>query len=174
MVFAMFAAVVLCAILIVVAGIALNAFYSKPSRPAVAVWGDIDAGQYRPMERLLKIGDFQFLHANGFSAGDIRRLRRDRRRIFRSYLKSMTSDFAGICSAIRLFVVESREPRPELLTSLLRARLTFASLRVAVEWRLALHAMGWTEIAIDVRPMVAALEAMQATWQSLAPLPAAA
>jgi hypothetical protein len=170
----MCAAVALCSILILVVRIGLNAFFSKPSRPAIAGWGDIDAGQYRSMERLLKAGDFAFLAANGYSATFIRRLRAERCSIFRGYLKSMSTDFAGLCSAIRLLAVESDRPRPDLLSSLLRAQATFTWLRIAVEWRLALHRLGWTGISIDVRPLVAALDQMRVVWQELTPAPMAA
>src|SRR5512138_3272273 len=54
-------------------------------------------GKYRPMERLLQRDDFRFLASQpGFSPRLGRRFRRERRRIFRAYFRSLKRDFAQV------------------------------------------------------------------------------
>src|SRR5579863_2042122 len=72
-------------------------------------------GKYRPMERLLGEEDFRFLAAQpGFSPKLGRRLRTERRQIFKGYLRSLSRDFHNISAACRMLVVHSAEDRAEL------------------------------------------------------------
>ncbi len=119
-------------------------------------------GKYRPMERLLRADDFEFLAAQpGYSAKLGRRFRSERRRIFRSYLKSLKFDFNSMSLAFQTLIVHSAEDRGDLAAGLIRQRLTFAFAMLAVEGRLALHAAGVNSVAVDVSAMVQSLETMQ-------------
>lgn len=175
MVFAVLTAVTILIAVILVAGVTLRPLFSKPSAHAVALWDGIDAKHYRPMERLLREDDFRFLAStHSYSSRAIRRLRAERRKVFRGYLSFMAGDFARLCSAMTMLMVESHEPMPELASTLMRSRAMFAWLLIAVECRLMLHAVGLNGIAVDMRPLVNSLEAMRTQWQSMATLPTAA
>jgi hypothetical protein len=128
---------------------------------------EIDPDRYRPMERLLRDEDIHYLAARGVDRRTISRMRAERRAIFRKYLRSLRFDFGRVAGTVRLAMVESHEARPDLLTALVRARVFFAYTLVMMEMRLSLHAIGWSGIAIDVRPAIAALETMREQWQMM-------
>jgi hypothetical protein len=117
-------------------------------------------GKYRPMERLLLEDDFRFLASQpGFSPKLGRRLRTERRQIFRGYLRSLGRDFHSVTAACHLLMVHSAEDRAELASTLMRQQLMFGVGMLAVQGRLALHAVGFG--AVDVRGLVESLETMQ-------------
>jgi hypothetical protein len=116
--------------------------------------------KYRPMERLLQEKDFLFLASQpGFSPELGRRFRRERRRVFRGYLRSLKKDFARLASALQTLIVHSVEDRGDLQSALLRQRFQFALGLLAVEGRLLLHAAGVG--TVEIGGMVQALETMQ-------------
>jgi hypothetical protein len=120
----------------------------------------LSPGKYRPMERLLGEEDFRFLASQpGYSPKLGRRLRSERRQIFRGYLRSLSRDFGGITSACRLLILHSAEDRAELASMLLRQEFMFAFGMMAIEGRLLLHAAGIG--TVDVRGLVESLETMQ-------------
>src|SRR6202011_3167512 len=103
----------------------------------------LTAGKYRPMERLLQEEDFRFLSSQpGFSARVGRRFRKERRRIFRAYLRSLSMDFARVSRALQMLVIHAAEDRGDLAKGIIRQRLLFAMGIFAVEARLLLHAAG--------------------------------
>src|SRR5688572_20360045 len=70
--------------------------------------------RYRPMERLLSKEDFEFLASQpGYDPGMSRKLRAERRRIFRSYLRQLRIDFIRLHQVARLLVLYSPEDRPD-------------------------------------------------------------
>lgn len=129
----------------------------------------ISARRYRPMERLLDRAEEAFVAAH---AGSVRRFRAERRRIFRSYLRSLERDFASVCGAIRLLLVHSRHDRPDLAAALMRREARFASAVFAVRCRLLLHAAGIG--TVDVRNLLGALDDARAELGNLVPAPAGA
>ena len=121
---------------------------------------DISLDRYKPMERLLNESDFQFLAAQpGYTPGLGRRLRSERRRIFRGYLRSMKKDFDRVCLGFHLLMIHSAEDRSDLAGMLMRQRYRFAVNMLVVQGKLGLHAMGIG--AVDIRGVVAPLEAIQ-------------
>ncbi|MEN6608409.1 MAG: hypothetical protein ABFD60_14280 [Bryobacteraceae bacterium] len=117
-------------------------------------------GKYRPMERLLSEEDYVFLASQeGFDPRISAKLRSERRKIFRGYLRSIRTDFNRLEAAVRLFMVESREDNSDLAKELLKRRLVFMRALFAVEVRLALHWLGLG--SVDVRELVGCLEAMR-------------
>jgi hypothetical protein len=130
---------------------------------------------YRPMARLLAAQDFHFLRSRPeISARSLRRMRSDRRRIFRKYLRSLGLDLAIIMSQLRVVMVESPESRVDLAATLLKSRLLFAGMMIAIECRLFLHACGVNGIAISVTPLTEGLAQMRRTLELFVPQPALA
>jgi hypothetical protein len=129
--------------------------------------------RYRPMERILGEADFMFLASQpGFDGKTLRAFRAQRRAIFRAYLRDITSDFERLHAAVRILVLTSVEDRPDLAVALLKLRATFAYAVLALQWRLALDAVGIR--GLDVRPLVEAVDGMRGQLVSLIPAPAAA
>lgn len=128
--------------------------------------------KYRPMERLLGGVDDEFIRGQScLSPQSLARLRRERRRIFRLYLRSMKRDFARLHHSARVLVLCSSEERPDLAAALLRLRASFAVASAAIEFRLLLHALGAD--SVDVRGLLDALESLRVQVQP-APAPVAA
>lgn len=116
--------------------------------------------KYRPMERLLREEDFEFLAKQpGYSPKLGRRLRTERRRIFRGYLRNLSRDFSKATLACQMLIVHSAEDRGDLAAGLVRQKLMFGVGMLAVEVRLVLHAAGFGPV--DVRGLVESLETMQ-------------
>src|SRR5579863_76704 len=74
------------------------------SLPLTPEWIDeLSVERYRPMMRLLDGGDVEFLRTQpGFTPMMVTRLRIQRCKIFRGYLRSLTGDFNRVCFAIKL------------------------------------------------------------------------
>ena len=138
----------------------------KALRPAGA---DVDFGQwlddfsverYRPMERLLTPEDDEFLRSQpGHSPALSARLRSERRRLFRRYLRSLRRDFARLHRVARLIVLYSPVDRPDLAEALWRIRVSFLMAVVAVEWRLMLHVVGAR--GVDVRTLLDTVKGLE-------------
>ncbi len=130
-------------------------------------------GKYRPMKRLLQEDDFRFLSSQpGFSARLGRQFRKERRRVFRAYLRSLRMDFGRVSKACQMLVIHAAEDRGDLAKGIIRQRLLFALGIFAVEGRLLLHAAGVG--TVDVHGLVESLETMQAQIQVLLTPPQAA
>src|SRR5579884_253146 len=103
---------------------------------------DLSLDHYRPMLRMLEVGDIAFLRSQpGFTPQMATQLRAQRVRIFDRYLNSLETDFSRICSAIKLIMVQSQRDRPELAEALVRQQITFACGMLVVRCRLRLY--GW-------------------------------
>ncbi len=125
------------------------------------------AARYAPMLRLLDETEYRFLAAHpAFGKTRARKIRAERRQIFRSYMRCLGRDYARVCASIRMVMMESGVDRPDLAKALLRNRTIFTAALVGIEFRLALHACGLG--TIDVSPMIASLEGMRRTLESLA------
>jgi hypothetical protein len=134
---------------------------------------DYSAGRYRPMQRLLDETDEQFLSSHpAFDKKMARKVRAERRTIFRGYLRCISRDYGRICSSIRTLMVQSDVDRPDLAKALARSEMLFVAGLFAVECRLFLHTVGWG--TVDVRHLVASLEGMRIQLQSMASFQAAA
>ncbi len=121
---------------------------------------NFSVARYKPMERLLCEDDFRFLAAQkGFEPKIARRLRAERRKIFREYLRCLSRDFGRLEAAVRLFMVHAMEDRPELAKALLRQRLAFTYGIIAAECRLVMHTFGIG--TVDIRNLVGSLDMMR-------------
>ncbi len=171
-----------CAVTVILIGIGFALLFGKLASP-----GKVDefppdwlaeepAAKYRPMERLLNDADFEFVASyTALPAKVSQRLRAERRRIFRVYLRLLRRDFGRIYTATKLLILYSDRDRPDLAAELMRQRMRFAYGMLLVECRLALHTVGVG--TVDVRPLVAGVEAMRLQLQDFAtpaPVPSAA
>ena len=78
------------------------------------------------MMRLLDESDFAFLASQpGYQASIERRLRAERKAVFRGYLWRLVRDFNQLVSIAKLMVVFSEEDRTEFAKSLWRQQVTF-------------------------------------------------
>ena len=93
------------------------------------------------MLRLLAENDYEFMLANGADPAVVRRLRNERRRIFRTYLKNLVRDFDRVHRAARIALLESEQDQPELAARLMRVRWEFQLAVFAVQARFALAAI---------------------------------
>jgi len=96
------------------------------------------------MQRVLADVDLDFLARQpGLSLRAQRQFRRQRRLIFRSYLRCLARDFNRIFRTLELLLIESDQDRPDLVRLLLQLRSRCICAMVAVEIRLALDACGY-------------------------------
>ncbi len=122
--------------------------------------GGFSLARYEPMGRLLSEEDFLFLAAQpGYRPEIGARLRGERRRIFRRYLRELARDFHRLHAEARRMVANSTAEHSELVGMLLRQQVTFWRGLVAIEVRLALGGVGLGKV--DVRGLVEAIEGMR-------------
>ena len=139
----------------------------RDPRPSLEWCNQFSVGRFRPMERLFSEEDYRFLAAQpGYSPRISKRLRAERRRIFRHYLRCLSRDFQRLHTAARFLLLHSPVDRPDLVTALFRQRLVFQYAMLAMHWRLTLQVLGLG--SVDVRGLVAALEGMGDQFRQLA------
>ena len=103
------------------------------------------AARYRPMMRLLDPSDFELVS----SAGDpalLRRLKAQRRSIFRGYLKSLCRDHARVCAHTRAVLLNGGAESGESVIALHRAEIIFRLTVLSVSCKLVLHAVGFRNV----------------------------
>lgn len=134
-------------------------------------WADFSLEKYRPMERLFCPQDYEFLASQpGFTPALARRLRAERRRVFRRYLRCLRRDFDRLYAAAKQLLLYSTEDRPDLAKALFRQWLLFRYALLAVHLRLALQTLGLG--SVDARGLIGALEAVRDQLRMLAAAPA--
>ena len=122
---------------------------------------EFSISRYQPMEFLLSGEDFAFLASQPGYRPDIgARWKRERRRIFRLYLKEMKQDFRQLHAEARVMAASAGSESAELLGILMRQQITFWRAMAGLELRLALQAVGIGRV--DVRPLFELLRAAQA------------
>jgi len=130
---------------------------------------------YRPMQRLLTTEDISFLRSQpGITPRKLRQMQFDRRRIFRQYLRSLGLDLSLLMNELRAIMVDSPESRADLAEALFKSRVLFASVVIAVECRLFMHACGFQNVAISVTPLTEGLAQLRRQLELLTPQPALA
>jgi hypothetical protein len=123
--------------------------------------------KYRPMERLFSDEDYRFLAAQpGYSPQITKRLKAERRRIFRHYLRCLGRDFKRLHTAARFLLLHSPQDRPDLATALFRQRMVFRYAMLMVHCRLVLQPLGIG--TVDVSGLVQALEGVGNQFRQLA------
>jgi hypothetical protein len=125
------------------------------------------------MERLLSEEDYSFLASQpGFDKKRLRRIRSERRRVFRGYLACLSRDFSLVGAALRLMMMYSTQDRPDLAGILYKQQALFAFGMLAVQWRLVLHTCGLG--TVDIRGLVSAMESMRLELRQMIPADGAA
>jgi hypothetical protein len=115
--------------------------------------------RYEPMKRLLSEEDFSFLERKpGIQPAMIRRFRAQRRKVFRTYLCELASDFNRLHHDARLMVATAPEEYSELVGVLMGIQFRFWSALARVEILLTVQALGIGRI--DVEGLLAPLQAL--------------
>jgi hypothetical protein len=122
-----------------------------------------------PMARLLADEDLDFLRRFQACRPQLAaRWERDRRRIFRLYLRDAASDFHRMHAQARLLVANAPEEYAGLVSLLMRQQATFWRTLIVIELRLTLSGLGFGKL--DGGKIAASIEAMRAELsRSIAP-----
>jgi hypothetical protein len=170
---------VLAAFVCLAAGAALVFIFRRliagpKSLPVSVDWiNDLSIARYRPMERLLNEEDLRFLASQpGFDRKTLRRIRAERRGIFRGYLACLSREFALVGAALRLMMTYSAQDRPDLAGILYKQQALFMIGMLGVHWRLVLHACGLGKV--DVSGLVRVMESMRLELRQMIPAESAA
>jgi hypothetical protein len=124
-----------------------------------------DAGfslaRYEPMGRLMCDEDLEFLKAQpGYTPEIGREFSRERRRIFRQYLRELAGDFHRLHAHARVAVASLSAEHAPLVGMLFRRQIRFRYEMAAIELRLSLSWLG--KGSLDARGLIEALASMQA------------
>ena len=123
---------------------------------------------HRPMQRLLDRAELQYLQNHGIGKDRIHKLRRDRRNIYRLYLRSLTQDFNRVHAMLNLLLICSYSDRPDLAARLAKQKFVFYRNLLVVEVQFSLHACGFEKIP-EIN-LLRPLEIIQAQLRELAPV----
>jgi hypothetical protein len=172
---------VLAVFLLLVASIVLGLVWlrreiasSNARLPITADWiNELSADRYLPMLRLLQSDELTFLKSQpGFTASEATRFRVERARVFRGYLRCLHADFRLISMALRVFMVQSRDDRPDLARVLIRRRCVYTVAAALVHLRLFLYELG--VCSVDATSLMRTFEALRLELHGLLPKRAAA
>ena len=143
------------------------------SLPVTSEWIDeLSIERYRPMVRLLEQDDLQYLRSQpGFTPGMLRKLRVQRCELFREYLRCLDDDFARVCAALKIVMLQSKSDRPDLATALLRHQILFAAGSLSIRMRLVFFRMGFC--GVDVSGLVKNFDTLRLELKILVPTPSA-
>ena len=141
----------------------------KAAHPVTPQWIDeLSAERDRPMLRLLDRADLEFLRAQpNLKPQRIAEFRRERCRNFRSYLKQLNTDFACVCMALKVVMLQAEVDRPDLASILLRSQVRFAAGMVLAQARLALYELGIGHV--DVTNLLTLFDSMRLELRQLVP-----
>lgn len=94
---------------------------------SAAEWlNDFSIESYRPMERLFNEADYEFLAEQpGYHPGIGKKLRAERKKIFRAYLSQLVGDFHRLVHVANLMMVYSGKDRSDLAHSIFKLRAKF-------------------------------------------------
>lgn len=139
---------------------------SRASEPTVEWLESFDVSCYEPMRGLLASEDFKFLSTQpGYSPSLIRKLRRDRLRIFRQYLDKMMVDFSRLYSLAALIISQSVEDQSALYSRMLKIRVRFTLALLRVECSYMICRLGTRPAGVD--GLLETLNAMNAQLSDL-------
>lgn len=137
------------------------------AQPSLEWCNRFSINKYRPMERLFSDADYGFLAAQpGHAPYLSKKLKAERRRVFRCYLRCLRRDFDRLHTAAKFLLLHSPQDQPDLASTLLKQRLVFRYALLAVHFRLALQVLGLG--TVDVSGLVRALAGMRDQFQQLA------
>jgi len=149
-----------------VAGLLLLLFWLASRRRRVASWyleekAAFSMDRYQPMGRLLGDEDLLFLKSQpGYRPTMGARWERERRQIFRSYLRELKNDFRHLHAQARELVANSGADSAGLVETLMKQQMAFFRVTTALECRLVLQRVGLGKA--DVAPLMQLIDAMRA------------
>jgi hypothetical protein len=141
----------------------------KSAHPVTAEWiEELSIDRYRPMLRLLDDRDVRALQRQpGVPHERIAQFRHERTRIFQKYLRRLSGDFASICLALKIVMLQSQVDRPDLASTLLRAQIRFGAGILLVQARLVLYELGIG--SVDISGLLTLFDSMRLELRSLTP-----
>jgi hypothetical protein len=142
---------------------------AAPVAPADLNWvEEFSIAKYGPMQRLLSEDDLVFLSRQpGFRPEMATRLRQERLRVFRIYLRSLRRDFDRLYFAAKEAVLNSPEG-VDLCGALARHRAIFLYAMACVRMRLVLYRFGWS--GVDVSTLLGTMDEIMTDVRALRPL----
>jgi len=163
-------AAVCIALVIIWSQLDRQAAVCRRTPPATPEWmDDLSAERYRPMLRLLREEDLEFLRRQpGATPALVRRFRAQRCRAFRGYLRWLSKDFDRACDALMVVMVNSPYDRADLLSGFVRSRFAFASSLIVVRCQLFLYR--WRLAKVDIGRLVGQFDALRAHLQGFRPV----
>jgi hypothetical protein len=116
---------------------------------------------YEPMRQLLDPQDVDFLASQpGVGRDQISEFNRNRRKIFRMYLRELAADFRALHRQARELVAASPEKSGDLVEMLLRQQVRFWMGLVAIEMQLAMESAGLG--AVNPKRLLETVDALHA------------
>jgi len=155
---AMMGDVILGGAILVLAIVLVRLLMHRAAGPHTADIQEISLERYQVMAHLTSEEDFQFLAAqSGYRKQTGARLRRERRLIFRMYLRSLALDFQALHAAARKLVADSPQDHADLVDA--------DPLPVRLLWRITLVElrllMPATLPQLDIGPLIQPMEAIR-------------
>jgi hypothetical protein len=158
---------------LVLAGLAAAAFiwirvrgYRSVASYDESVSEQFSLARYEPMKRLLLEDDLEFLAGRpGVRPETVSRLRKQRQKVFRTYLHELAADFRRLHEQARLLVADAPAEYEHLVGVLVEQQFRFRMALIGVEFRLVLHQMGIGQV--DVSGLLAPIQKL---WAEL-PMP---
>ena len=144
-------------------------FVSSNSRPESIAWiEELSIERYRPMLRLLDEEDFHFLQTQpGFTSQMAAKVRLQRCKIFRAYLRNLDADFVRICVALKAILAHSKTDRPDLASALVQRQMVFAYRKMTIQFQVVLFRYGLG--TVDVSYLVRLFDGVRLELQTLVP-----
>lgn len=141
----------------------------KSAHPVTAEWiEELSIERYRPMLRLLDDRDVRaLLRKPGIPPEKVAQFRHERCRIFQKYLRRLNADFASVCWALKVIMMQSQVDRPDLAGTLLRAQIRFALGVLSIQSRLLLYELGIG--TVDISNLLTLFNSMRLELRSLTP-----
>ena len=137
----------------------LSGYRASPGRDS-GLDSEFSLTRLSPMARLLGDEDLDFLRQfEQCRPRIVDRWDRDRRRIFRLYLREAASDFRRMHARARTLVAHAPEQQADLVGLLMRQQLTFWRALIGIELRLTFSGLGFGKV--DGSRIANLLEAMQ-------------
>ena len=166
-----FATSIAVAILAAAVALVYRRLSAPTSLPVTAEWIDeLSVERYQPMKRLLSGDDLQFLRQQSdFTAQKAAEFRRERCRIFQSYLRCLHSDFQRVSMALKIIMVQSRYDRPDLAQLLIRSQRAFVLELMLVHGRMLLYR--WGLASVEVGGLLKLFDTARLELRSLVPAP---
>lgn len=116
--------------------------------------------RYLPMRRLLSSEEEEFwMQSTDGSPARREQFRAERRRLFREYLRLISSDFSRLSQGVRLAVVHASEDRSSEISQLLKLEWALRKLLWQAELRLAFHWLGVQPV--DATQLINALQGFE-------------